>query len=319
MRRLRSADWPHAMVVASATASSIACGRFGFVDAPDGAIDVPNVIDASTCFGKPFGAAQPVAMIHQAGYDDWGGSPTANGSELYFHSFRPAALAGANIFVAKGTAPNSYGIPELVMELSTGGAEFQPTVTADGLDVIFAADMGLPYLLELYESQRASTTTAWSPPARIAELGTDAQHQLDPWLTADGLALYYGIGPDLNNAKLYRATRASRQSMWNGPVLVPGIQGAGPFAVSPTLSPDEREIWFATDLDSPGNLDIVTARRPDRDSPFGALERVMPLNTPADDAALHLSVDGRYLYLVENTDYVVGGNATISVATRICE
>jgi hypothetical protein len=89
--------------------------------------------------------------------------------------------------------------------------------------------------------------------------------------------------------------------------------------VSPTLSQDERELYFATDLLTPGDLDVVRAERASASDPFGPVERIAGLSTGGDDAALHLSVDGRYLYLVENTDYATGGNSTISFATRACQ
>jgi hypothetical protein len=287
------------------------CGRLAFDDvARDGAV--------ASCVGKPFGAAQPLSSVNTL-LDDWSGAPTLGGAQLFLHSDRPSALGGTNIFVAEGAAPDAYGTPALVAEVSTMRDEFQPTLSADGLDMILVSDQGDPYLLELWESTRASTSSAWSKPSRIAELGTDARHELDPWLSADGLSLYYAIGDNLAAATLVRATRASRLSRWDAPVAVPGIVGAGAFAVSPTLSTDEREIFFATDLDAAGNLDIVTARRSDRDAPFGPLVRVGGLNTAGDEAGLRLSEDGRYLYFVQNTDYEIGGNADIMYAPRDCE
>lgn len=291
------------------------CGRLAFDD-------VAPMADAagatSSCFGQPFGAAQPVASLNSA-VDDWSGAPTLGGAQLFLHSDRPTALGGTNIFVAEGSAPDAYGAPTLVVEVSTMRDEFEPTLSADGLDMIFASDQGDPYLLELWESTRPTTSSSWSKPMRISELGTDTRHELDPWLSADGLSLYYAIGDNLAAATLVRATRASRTSPWSAPEPVPGITGAGSFAVSPTLSADEREIFFATDLDEAGNLDIVTARRPDRDAPFGPLVRLDTLNTPGDEAGLRLSDDGRYLYFVQNTDYELGGNADIMFATRACE
>lgn len=288
------------------------CGRVAFDDVIVGDAAV------SPCFGEAFGAAQPVANVNTL-VDDWSGAPTLGGAQLFLHSDRPSALGGTNIFVAEGTEPDAYGVPVLVAEVSTMRDEFEPTLSADGLDMILASDQGDPYLLELWESMRASTSAPWSAPSRITELGTDAQHQLDPWLSPDGLSLYYAIGDNLAAATLVRATRASRVSAWNPPVALPGIVGAGPFAVSPTLSADEREIFFATDLDAAGDLDIVTARRADRDSPFGALVRVGILNTPGDEAGLRLSQDGRFLYFVQNSNYELGGNADIMFATRVCE
>ena len=297
------------------------CGRVGFDASPDGGAspipaDAADVV--SPCFAKPFGPAQRLAALDVVGVDDWAGAPTLGGTQFFFHSYRPASHLGSNFFVAQGTPPASYGAAQEVVELSSDLSEFQPTLSEDGLDLIFASDQGDPYLLELFEAVRTTPTGTWSAPARIAALGTDTNHQLDPWLTADGLALYYAVGPNLLQATLWRSTRAARGAPWAAPSRV-DVTGTGPFSVSPTLSADEREIFFVTDLDAAGNLDVVTARRPNRDAAFGPLERVTILNTLKDEAALRLSADGQYLYLVQNSDYELGGDADISFAARTCD
>lgn len=292
------------------------CGRLQFDELGDGGRDAGADAPFSPCFGKPFGAAVLVGSLNSTA-DDWAATPTLDGTEIYLQSYRPAAPQGSNIYVAHGTPPSSYATPVEETVLSAGLDVFSPTAAADGLDVIFASDQGLGYMLELWESTRMTTSSSWTAPARIGELGTDALHELDPWLTPDGLGIYFAKGPDLTSATLWHATRPLRTTPWSPPVPVP-VSGAGPFAVSPTLSADEREIFFATDIDSPGDLDIVTARRSDPAGAFGPLERLSILNTSGDDAALRLSLDGQYLYLVQNADYELGNGADISLATRVC-
>lgn len=314
----RSFAFAHAAWIALA-----GCGRVAFDELRDGAAPFDADADAEPpalpCFGKAFGSAQKLSALNVVGVDDWAGAPTLAGTQFFFHSYRPASHLGSNFFVAQGTPPASYGAAQEVVELSSNLSEFQPTLTEDGRDLIFASDQGDPYLLELFESTRATPTGTWSAPVRIAELGTDSNHQFDPWLTADGLALYYAIGPNLMQATLWHSTRTARGAPWALPTRVEGLTGTGAFSVSPTLSSDERELFFVTDLDTAGNLDIVTTRRPSRDAAFGPLERVAILNTAKDEAALRLSADGQYLYLVQNNDYELGGDADISFATRNCQ
>jgi len=69
--------------------------------------------------------------------DDWRASITADGLEIYLHSWRPGGMGQGDIWVASRLDTTaSFDPAVLLAEVSSTSAEFDPFVSADGLTLL---------------------------------------------------------------------------------------------------------------------------------------------------------------------------------------
>jgi hypothetical protein len=131
--------------------------------------------------------------------------------------------------------PGEWSEPSLVANVNTGGAELDPSIAGDGLELFFSAfRSGSPGGLgDLMVARRASTVEPFGTPEYITVLCTD-QNELGPEISANGLELYFSRA-----AQLHVATRANRAAAWGASTAL-GIQGT-----SPSLSGDGLTLYFA--------------------------------------------------------------------------
>lgn len=95
-----------------------------------------------------------------------------------------------------------------------------PTMTSDGLDIIFAISAGNTGNKKLYEMTRTSLTAAWSAPVVRSELDIGTAEE-SPRFGLDDLTLYYGVDGDI-----YTATRAAVGGAFGTPTAVAAMNTA---------------------------------------------------------------------------------------------
>jgi len=111
--------------------------------------------------------------------------------------------------------------------------------------------------------------TEWSAPravgAPVNTTGVDGA----PYLSQNGRSLYLaGAGPD-GSSDVLVARRASVDRPWDVPLDIPVIKTAAN-ETNPTLSPDERRLYFTrTGLNGLGNQDVWVSQRHDRRNDVG--------------------------------------------------
>ncbi len=126
----------------------------------------------------------------------------------------------------------------------------------------------------------------------LAEVNDNDQQQ-DPYLSGDGLRLYYAAS---SPQKLVVASRVAQLASFGAPVDIPVIND-GDGSADPTLSGDERVILFTSSrAGGDGLTDLWYATRDERDQPFGTPVNVPQVNGSDDDGDAHLSADGCRLY-----------------------
>jgi hypothetical protein len=292
------------------------CGRYGF--------DLARSQDASTdgggggadgdggpCVWSAWSAPTRLPDPILSGFDDWMGTPTLGGTRLYFHSYR---ATDSDLYVATRTSPSDpFGMPTVVSELATATSQWTPTLTEDGLVIMFADDELGPFHLKM--ATRADPSAMFGAPSSVAVVSAPpAQQDKSPWLSADGLRLVFTsnrAGVD----GLFESTRPDRATDFTLPVQL-GL-GVGD-ALDGTLSADGRELFFASRREGSGFLDVWTAHRPAVDQPFAPPMLVSELSSDRDDTGLRLSLDGTTLYLNYDTLTAGGGQADLYTATRTC-
>ena len=113
---------------------------------------------------------------------------------LYFSSGRPGGLGLLDIYVSEleSDRKGDFGLPSLVRELSTASTDYQPTLSKDGLELIFASNrpggLGAP---DLWVSTRDSTGDPWSPPVNLGEVVNSTASDFHPTLSFDRTTLIF--------------------------------------------------------------------------------------------------------------------------------
>ena len=167
--------------------------------------------------------------------------------------------------------------PENLKNLNSSDYDAYPTLSADGLILIFASDRpGASGKHDLWEASRDSIDSPFEDPKPLgAPINTD-KNEFVPWISADGLSLLFSRESDgqFQKGNMWRSTRESRTASWSQPVLFGPPTPADKLPRSPALSPDGKELLF--EMDNGKGLKIHLARRPGLDQPFGPFIELGP-------------------------------------------
>lgn len=153
--------------------------------------------------------------------------------QLELFSAAPSAKNGLEIVVSRReTTLSPWGNPTPLDRLSSMGEESDPSITEDGLVLVFYTNRnGRP---GLWQVTRDNLGAEWNAGAPLSELDVNVR---SAEISADGLRLYVVDG-DQSSSTLYRYHRMSRSSPFENPmVLATG-------ALYPSVSRDETELFF---------------------------------------------------------------------------
>ena len=152
-----------------------------------------------------------------------------------------------------------------------------------------------------------SSASAWIPQS-LNQLNSPYDGSGYPWISADGLRLYFTGGADHDS--FFYTSRTARTQDFGTPV--PLLLPAENDVLSPWLSADELEIWYVErmlDQDLPTTLTV--ARRASREEHFVDPQRVEVDITDGFISGPSLSRDGNQLFLYNAPDF--GDNAIIQL------
>ncbi len=139
-------------------------------------------------------------------YDDWSApvnigsavnsqhaihpSISYDGLSLYFQTHRPGALGHCDIMVAtRKSISDPFGAPVFLKNVNTGGPEWTPDISADGLTLFFMRNPGPP---EIWASTRRTTDDDFGAPIKLPpQVNMPGYTNGIPHLSADGSTLYF--------------------------------------------------------------------------------------------------------------------------------
>ncbi len=217
------------------------------------------------------------------------------------------------------------GGPELWAEpvnigpgVNSEGNESAPAVSGGGNALFFSSDSEDGFGdWDLWVAMRERDTEAFGAPVNLLEPANSLHNDMNPSLSADGLALYFSSDAPMGSGKsdLYVVRRATSSGDFTaadnlGPVVnSDGTDGA------PSISGDGLTLYFHADREGGfGRRDIWLARRSSVDEPFGEPENAGPeVNGTGLDHDPEISADGLRLYFSSNR---LDGNQDIYVARR---
>jgi hypothetical protein len=247
-----------------------------------------------------FGAPQALDINSASAVDR---DPFLSHDELtiFFSSERAATATDlADVFIANRTAIDQpFNTPTKYAAASTPGYDSKMAMTMNQLILVVASNQtGTKGLSDIWQATRSSTGNSFGALDESHEGAVDnTAYQLDPFITADGLHLYWA---EDSPQVIEVASRGSTSSNFGSPAAVAGITDTASQA-DPTLSEDELVIIFSsgrTGSAMGGNLWYATRAR--TSDTFGTPQPVPDVNTDANEGDAHLSADGCRLYFASD-------------------
>lgn len=191
----------------------------------------------------------------------YGASVPADGLEVVFTD-------GYDVFRARRatwTAP--FSEIEADWDLNLGVTNGEPSISADGLRVVFAADVAGDGINSLYTASRRTRTEPFGAAVPLAYTSTGEPFESGPDLSADELVLVFNAGAEGRVTQtLYLATRDDPTQPFGPPVAISGLTPAGSQHYA-SLSADALTLYYAAGDDG-GPIRIHVARRASRAEPF---------------------------------------------------
>jgi hypothetical protein len=281
---------------------SIDAGADGSIDAgADGSIDAGATTDtrdsgAPACNpANPFGTPVLVPGIESTSTE---GGLRLTPDELtgFFWSSRAGGPGSFNLYATTRSSPTaSFGNVLLLNNVNQAGAQYDPTVTGDGLTLAFssnrASDAGS---FDLYGASRTGITVDFTNIVPLAPLNT-AFNDEQPFLVPGGSEIYFSCDRT-GDFDIYRATGAGGQ--FASPNAVGELNLAAIADEHPAVSADDLTIVFSSNrAGGAGDLDVWMAERTTTTVAFGVPANVTTVNSTAKDIPDWLSADKCRLYL----------------------
>ncbi len=210
---------------------------------------------------------------------------------------RPGTQGSGGLWMTTRTSMESpWTTPVRVAALDTADGEIDGSITADGLEIIFAVPTGT------WTSTRTNTGAAWAAPVKLpATINASNAYNYHGSISYDGLTLIFhrelfGAG----QGDLFMSVRTNRSDPWPSAVTLPSqINTGGNGEAWACLSSDGHCLLFSRYAETnPNTADIYVSTRESLTSPWKTAIRLpSPVNlSSAIDIGPWLSLDSRRLY-----------------------
>lgn len=250
---------------------------------------------------------------------------SSNGLVLYFESQnRPGGYGKWDIWVStRETLDDPWGAPiNLGPQVNTGQDDCGAYVSADGTELYFQSNRSGGYGgWDIWMTTKHFTDRNpdgyWSEPQNLGSLINSSNWEGTPWLSSDGLELYFyarnrtgGYG----NGDIWISRRATKNDPWGEPTNLGPIVNSSAFDICPTLSPDGLLLFFSEDIIGSlrpggfGSADMWMSRRASISDPWGTPVNLGPIvNSSSHDTGPRVSPDGSTLYFSSEKPGGFGG------------
>ncbi len=199
---------------------------------------------------------------------------------------------------ARPSIDEPFAAPSLLTSVNSVNNEIWPSLSPDGLVLMFDADRGTPGMYRIWSSARTSTTAPFGAPSQRPELMPNELHATLP----TDRAIYFDstARPGLGAGDIWRAD-INESGVISDPIAVVGGVNTAADEVTPAVTADERQIFFRrTTGTAPDPLedDIYTATRSTALDGWGPSAQVPSLSMPGlSETPGWVSPDGCNLYL----------------------
>lgn len=211
----------------------------------------------------------PIPSINTAAVE---GTPTTDTASRFFYvstaNYNPPTAydtlysgtwngsSVTDVAAVSGLARTTPGLVNFDIEVSPDGAILY---FADG---VFSGGNAFPDSADIAIAVASGNGFVRDPNSSVilANVNTTTDLEYAPAISADGRELFF-TRANLNTSQLriYRATRASSTAAFAAPQLVSAITG---FVEGPTLTPDEKSLYFHRENPGTGRFQIYRVTRP---------------------------------------------------------
>ena len=248
--------------------------------APDGPRPDGPPADGGPCSDQSlpsvptFGPAVFLTDVNGTANESFGPTVTGDGLEMLFTSLRTST--DYDLYLAtRATTADEFGGVTYVSALSDFGKDVHPTITEDGLTIIFSSARPNAYGgLDLFQAIRTTRTGSWSSPTTITALASE-DDDYNPSMLGSGQRIIFSRSPlGGGQSTLWEAIYVA--VAWGTPAHRAELDSPG-LNEAPALFPDGRALLFASDRESTGVTHLFVARRPTIDDAFVCIERAAGL------------------------------------------
>jgi Tol biopolymer transport system component len=156
-----------------------------------------------------------------------------------------------------------------------------------------------------------SSTAKFGAPVPVPGLATPALSEIGPSLSADELTVYFWGSPvGDGDTNLYTAHRATRNDAFPTPRLLTALNTTGAQDNDPSISGDDRTLWFASSRIANEGLHLYVVTRPSTLVEFGAAGLAAGLaadDVTKDDVTPFMTADGNEIWFASNRLPTAGG------------
>ena len=238
-----------------------------------------------------------------------------DGLEMYIDSTRPEGQGDWDVWVLKrASKDDDWGPPENPGPgVNSPGLDCEASISTDGLTLYFSSNRTGGYgNVDIYMITRATKNDLWGPPINLGANINSSHADSEPWITADGLELYFqsfdragGYGV----CDFWVARRATQNEPWVEAVNLGPVVNAASWDIYPCVSPDGILLFFSGSETGPfrpdghGGSDMWMTRRANLSDPWQAPVNLgLKVNSAANDIAPRISPDGHTLYFYTERD-----------------
>lgn len=211
---------------------------------------------------------------------------------------RVASNGDGDLYTAtRDEATAAFPTPRILSSLSGGDDEGKATFLADLSRVFITADTGSDSNVWIGAATGGiEDPWTWDNQSIIVAVNDSGEDELDPWISADGLALYWSNTFDsAQPTRIEMATRLDLQSAFGEPAVVMASES---HEFDPALTADQLVMVFGSSRPATpsGPSDLWFATRAAKTDPFGTPQRVPGLESSGNESDPWLSADGCRVY-----------------------
>jgi len=292
------------------------------------AIVFSNSTRADFSFGEPVNLETTIPILDSE-YDAIM-SLSYDGLEMYIISNRPGGYGDWDLWVLNRTSQNEdWNSPKnLGSAVNSSSSEGEASISADGLALYFCSDRPEGYgYYDIYVTTRKTKNDPWGQPINLGAKINSSTVDSEPWITGDGLELYFHSfdragGYGLND--IYVSRRATLNDPWTDAVnLGPLINTTGR-DLYPCVSADGLLLFFSNTLKSPfrtggyGYSDMWMARRTTVSEPWQEPVNLgSNVNSALYEVTPRVSPDGSTLYFYTMDEAGVFENWQASIKPKV--
>lgn len=268
----------------------------GSDDGPTGATD---------CLGRWMNGPPTITSVDELSLaatstDDRDPWISKDGLELHF-ARSPSTHGMTDVYrVTRGSTADPFDNVNVkdLDNLSTNKRDDRPALSQDEKTLVLSSDRPPGSTFQIYMVTRTRTDVDFASPNlnHLSKVNVPGVDQQDPFLSADGKALYLAPAPGGKPLIAFSVLDG------NGDFMTPTtLVNSGSGDADPALTPDELILVFSSlRPGGSGQTDLWYATRSSKTAAFGDAVLIPGVNSTADDADPMLSADGCELYFSSN-------------------